>query len=224
MAFLGSGQLDPVVAEHLGDAIFNAIELIRGDFTDRHKRLVECYTAMLVFFVDDPTKQWIPRLFQYASGEARHIFAWELGRYLGSAQDGRVCEWWSRWLKCYWRNRVQGVPSRLEPGEIEHMLAWLPSRGSILRCRSARDLYAGVAFKQQVGASPWFDLQTQPKRFPHSRSPEGCRALLIALGRFESVQLWYQGKELIGRLPRSGLPSDLQLQLKELEMTRGLSD
>ena len=52
--FLGSGQLDPVVAEHLGDAIFDAIKLIRGDFTDRNERLVECYTAMLVFFVADP--------------------------------------------------------------------------------------------------------------------------------------------------------------------------
>ena len=45
--FLASGHLDPVVAEHLGDAIFNAIKLICDDFTDRHERLVECYTAIL---------------------------------------------------------------------------------------------------------------------------------------------------------------------------------
>ena len=203
--FLGSGQLDPVVAEHLGDAIFDAIKLIRGDFTDRNERLVECYTAMLVFFVADPTKQWIPRLFQYASGEARHIFAWELGRYLGSAQDGRVCEWWSRWLKCYWRNRVQGVPSPLEPGEIEPMLGWLPYLAAVFSDAVALAIcmLESLSNNELERAHGLISRLNQNDSFIRDH-PEDVARLLIALGRFESVQLWYQGKELIGRLRRSG--------------------
>ena len=223
--FLASGHLDPVVAEHLGDAIFNAIELIRGDFTDRHERLVECYTAMLVFFVTDPTKQWIPQLFQYANGEARHIFAWELGRHLGSAQADRVREWWSRWLKCYWGNRVQGVPSPLEPGEIERMLGWLPDLAAVFS--DAVALAIGMLkplSKNELEQSYGLISRLNQNDSLIRDHPEDVARLLIALGRFESPQLWYQGKELIDQLRRSGLPSDLQPQLKELEITRGLSD
>ncbi len=223
--FLASGHLDPIVAEHLGDAIFNTIKLIRGDFTDRHERLVECYTAMLVFFVADPTKQWIPQLFQYANVEARHIFAWDLGRYLGSAQDVRVREWWSRWLKCYWRNRVQGVPSPLEPGEIERMLGWLPDLAAVFS--DAVALAIGMLeslSSNQLERAHGLISRLNQNDFLIRDHPEDVARLLIALGRFGSPPLWYQGKERIGRLRRSGLPSDLQLKLKELEMTLGLSD
>ena len=223
--FLASGHLDPIVAEHLGDAIFNAIKLIRGDFTDRHERLVECYTAMLVFFVADPTKQWIPQLFQYANVEARHIFAWELGRYLGSAQDVRVREWWSRWLKCYWRNRVQGVPSPLEPGEIERMLGWLPDLATVFSdaVALAIGMLESLSNNQLERAHGLISRLNQNDSLIRDH-PEDVARLLIALGRFESPQLWYQGKELIGRLRRSDLPPDLQLQLKELETNLGFSD
>ena len=223
--FLASGHLDPIVAEHLGDAIFNAIKLIRGDFTDRHERLVKCYTAMLVFFVADPTKQWIPQLFQYANGKARHIFAWELGRYLGSAQDVRVREWWSRWLKCYWRNRVQGVPSPLKPGEIERMLGWLPDLAAVFSDAVA----LAIGMLKSLSNNELERAHGLISRLNKNDSlirdhPEDVARLLIALGRFESPQLWYQGKELIGRLRRSDLPPDLQLQLKELETNLGFSD
>ena len=223
--FLASGHLDPVVAEHLGDAIFNAIELIRGDFTDRHERLVECYTAMLVFFVTDPTKQWIPQLFQYANGEARHIFAWELGRHLGSAQADRVREWWSSWLKCYWGNRVQGVPSPLESGEIERMLGWLPDLAAVFS--DAVALAIGMLkplSKNELERSYGLISRLNQNDSLIRDHPEDVARLLIALGRFEAPQLWYQGKELTDQLRQSVLPSGLQAQLKELEITRGLSD
>ena len=223
--FLASGHLDPVVAEYLGDAIFNGIELIRGDSTDRRKRLVECYTAMLVFFVADPTKQWIPQFFQYANREARCIFAWELGRHLGSAEDGRVREWWSRWLKCYWRNRVQGVPSPLELSEIERMLGWLPDLAAVFSdaIALAIGMLESLSNNQLERAHGLISRLNKNDSLIRDH-PEDVARLLIALGRFESPQLWYQGKELIGRLRRSALPSDLQLQLKELEMTLGFSD
>ena len=223
--FLASGHLDPVVAEYLGETIFNAIKLTSSDSKGRHERLVECYTAVLVFFVDDPTERWIPQLFRYSNGEARCIFAWELGRYLGGAKDDRVREWWSLWLRRYWRNRLQGAPSSLELGEIERMLAWLPDLGAVFSDAVA----LAVDMLESLPNNQLERAHNLIFRLNHSDSlirdhPEDVTRLLIALGRFESVQLWYQGKELIGRLRRSELPSDLSLQLKELETTLGLSD
>ena len=221
--FLASGHLDPVVAEHLGDAIFNAIKLICDDFTDRHERLVECYTAMLVFFVADPTKQWIPQLFQYANEEARHIFAWELGRYLGSAQDGRVREWWSRWLKCYWRNRVQGVPSQLEPGEIECMLGWLPDLAAVFSdaVALAIGMLGSLSNNELERAHGLISGLNQNDSLIRDH-PEDVARLLIALGRFESPQLWYQGKELIDQLLQSDLSPEFEQGLKALKARLGL--
>ena len=223
--FLASGHLDPVVAEHLGDAIFNAIELIRGDFTDRHERLIEYYTAMLVFFVADPTKKWIPQFFRHVKGEARNIFALKLGRHLGSAQADRVREWWSRWLKCYWGNRVQGVPSPLESGEIERMLGWLPDLAAVFS--DAVALAIGMLkslSKNELERSHGLIYRLNQNDSLIRDHPEDVARLLIALGRFEAPQLWYQGKELTDQLRQSVLPSGLQAQLKELEITRGLSD
>ena len=206
--FLASGHLDPIIAEYLGDAIFNAIKLISSDFTERHERLVECYTATLVFFVDDPTKRWIPQLFRYANGEARCVFAWELGRYLGSAQEDRVREWWSRWLERYWTNRVQGVPRQLELGEIERMLAWLPDLAIVFSEAVALtiDMLKPLSDDQLERAHGLISRLNQNDSLIHDH-PKDVARLLIALGRFKSPQLWYQGKELIDRLRRSGLPS-----------------
>ena len=199
--------------------------MISGDSTGRHKRLVECYTATLVFFVDNPTERWIPQLFQYANGEARCVFAWELGRYLGSAKDNRVSEWWSRWLKRYWKNRVQGVPLQLELGEIERMLAWLPDLAIVFSDALALtiDMLKPLSDNQLERAHGLISRLNRSDGLIRDHPTDVAR-LLISLGRFESRQLWYQGADLISRLPRSVLPSDLLRRLNELETTLGLSD
>ena len=120
---------------------------------------------------------------------------------------------------------MQGVPGTLEPGEIERMLGWLPDLTAVFpdAVALAIDMLKPLSNNKLEQAHGLISRLNQTDSLIHDH-PEDVARLLIALGRFESPQLWYQGKELIGRLRRSGLPSDLQLQLKKLEMTLGLSD
>ena len=92
---------------------------------------------MFTHFVEDPIDKWIPALFRYGSQEDKNLFAVEVGYRLKDLDERAQREWWRRWLKRYWENRLQNMPpTPLESGEVEHMLDWLPRlTGDISRSR-----------------------------------------------------------------------------------------
>ena len=58
----------------------------------------------------------------------KDCFAVEVGRRLQHHMDeAKQQEWWERWLKRYWENRLRGAPAgELEVSEVAQMLEWLP--------------------------------------------------------------------------------------------------
>lgn len=217
--FLAWGRLNPAVAELLERPFLEAVQRIESDLSRRCDRFVKYYTAMLGYFAADPLTIWIPKLFRHGSVDARRLFASDVKHHLRSMSEAQQREWWQRWLKAYWENRLQGVPAVLEPGEIERMLGWLP--------------HLGVLFPEAVNIA----IQMPQASLQHSsvvyelresellrRHPEAVARLLIYLGESDSPSyIWHEGRKLIDKLLESRLPSILENGLKELIAKLGLT-
>ncbi len=214
-------SLSQSVAELMKDAFFEAVPHIQGTYFDGHRRevFINAYIKMLAYFVDEPLEVWIPRLFDYAGEEDRNYFATQIHQSLLHMNEEGQREWWSRWLKQYWENRLQGIPRQLDSGEIESMLEW----SSCLQ---------GNMFPEAV------DLAVRMPKVPLQRGllvsdinlsdlwqryPEAVAKLLIHIGGCESPSYaWHGGKALVEKLVASDIPDDFKEKLEELRASLGL--
>ena len=219
--FLTWGRLNPTVADNLHDAFLEAVQQIDSDLANRRNDFVRRYTIMLGYFAADPLETWVPKLLGHGGEEARGRFAFEIGSHLRGMDETRQEEWWGRWLKRYWENRLQGVPVPLEPGEVETMLGWLPALTEVfpeavaLAIRMPRvPLQHGYGLIDKLGKS---DSLAE-------KHPREVAQLLIYLGQCNSPgYMWGDGGgALIEILVQSDLPKDLQQGLKELKARQGL--
>ena len=216
------GPLNPRVADCMKDAfltgVSSMVDLFPGE-GDVRQQFVTFYAGMVAYFVDKPLDVWIPRFFESAESEDKRRFAWALGRDFHDMDNERQREWWERWLKRYWENRLSGIPAPLDAGEVEAMLDWLP--------------HLNVLFHEAV------ELAIQMPQTPLDRNsiiheisrgdlwekyPEATAKLLIHVADSESPGwAWHGGKELIDRLLQLSLPNDLRAKLKEIPSRLGLS-
>ena len=140
--FVTLGRLNPIVAKAMTTPFLKAVEHINTDLFNQRYEFVKCYTAMLVYFAEDPLSEWIPKLFENDSQEnpssgsepmlfprdnrsIAEIFASEMSSHLQNMPETEQRELWEGWLKDYWQNRLDGVPARLTSGEAKLMLDWL---------------------------------------------------------------------------------------------------
>ena len=219
--FLTWGRLNPTVAENLQDAFLEAVQQIDSDLAHRRNDFVKYYTTMLAYFAADPLDTWVPKLLGHGGEEARGRFAFEIGSHLRHMDETRQKEWWGRWLKRYWENRLDGVPAPLEPSEVETMLGWLPALTAVFP--------EAIALAIRM---PWVPLQYGYGLFDKlgkgdslvGKHPEEVSKLLIYLGQSDSPgYIWGDGGgALIEKLLQSGLPKDLEQGLKELKARQGL--
>ena len=140
--FIAKGQLYPHVAEVMMDLFLRSIPRMQRDFTDRRVKFVKHSTTLLIYFVDDPFTDWIPKLFappnleppcpdstaeqsSQAIRSTAEIVAEEIGRRLYVMPAHEKNELWQRWLKDHWKNRLDGVPVQMNANEAKHMIDWL---------------------------------------------------------------------------------------------------
>ena len=210
------GSLNPQVASALEGAFLKAVscmgKLFPDQLGDSRHQFTTFYALMVAYFIDEPFNLWIPSFFANAEVEDRRRFAWAIGSALGDIKDGGKLEWWERWLKKYWENRLQGIPTPLNAVEIESMLEWLPNFGELFP--------EAVEFATRTPNTPlerdlviWGISESD---LP-SRYPEATARLLVHLGNSESPPwMWHDGKGLIETLLQLNLPEDHKAKLKEL--------
>ena len=214
-------SLSPPAAELMKDAFLDAVSHIQSDLFDEHRRevFINAYITMLAYFVDEPLDDWIPRFFDNAGEEDRNYFASQIYQRLLHIDEEEQREWWKRWLKRYWENRLNGVPKGLESGEIESMLEWSSSLQSNL-FPEAVDLAVRMP-KAPIQRSLLVSDINQSDLW--QRYPEAVAKLLIHLGGCESPSYaWHGAEALIGKLLASSIPKDLNKKLEELRATLGL--
>ncbi len=211
--FLWRGSLDPTVAELMAEPIRKAVRQIRGELAgrERQKRFVQYYTSMVGYFVTDPSGDWIPLLFDHGSEETRLQFADAVEEELRGMTGDERREWWRRWLKRYWEDRLQGVPVALEPSETEPMLEWLPLLAADFP--EAVDLAIRMPVTSVQRGTLIYHLR-KPELLRHG---EGMARLLIWLGGgVVPLHMWHHGREFIDDALETELPSELVRGLNEL--------
>lgn len=217
--FLTWGHLNPAVAELLESAFLKAIRRVKSDPIYQRERFIEFYTAMLGFFASDPIDPWIRELFHYGTVDTRCLFTSKVERYLRDMDETQQQDWWSRWLRLYWQNRLQGVPEALEPGEVEGMLDWLPH----IRAAFFPDAVELAIRMPNTPLQHCKAIYRLGKGSLAKTSPEAAAKLLIFIGKSDSPKhIWYEARVIIDTLLQVGVSSGSEKNLKELITRLGL--
>ena len=229
--FLTGGRLNPVVAEIMKDLFLKSVERINTDLFNQRDRFIKYYIHMFEYLDENPLDRWIPKFFQYASQEqpsateepmlfprnaqeTKDLFAAEVSSCLQSMAEAEQQEWWQRWLKRYWENRLQGMLDALDAGEVAQMLEWLPHLTSVFP--EAVDL----AVQMTVGPSQdcWIieALSINDENELWQRHPESVAKLLIYLWEYNLPGYsWDSARELIDNLLALDISSELRQKLEE---------
>jgi hypothetical protein len=208
--FLYSGHLNPVLADVLGGSFLKAVTQLDSDLAHWRERFVEFYSALLGYYADDPPSTWIPPLFKHGGIEVQRLFASHVGYHLQGLDESEQGEWWQRWLKQYWENRLDGVPAILDAHEITRMLEWL--------------LHLPAVFPEAVALA----IRTPKVSLPHDsllyglreselvqQYPEAVARLLIHICGPESTAEASFVKEIADKLDRTKLDPSLNKELNE---------
>ena len=215
------GRLDPQVADSMRHAYLSAASSMTELFSsegDSRQQFVTSYAWMVTFFIDEPLDVWIPKFFNNADAEDRRRFAWALGRELNLMDDGRQRDWWERWLKQYWGNRLQGIPEPLVAGEVEELLGWLADLDTLFP--EAVELANRMPDGPSERNSVIHDMSTS--ELP-SKYPEATAKLLLKVSNMELPQwAWLGAQDLLHELLRSNISDELKTKLEELRAKLGL--
>ena len=231
---------NPTVAKAMADWFFKAVEQINSNRFNQRDQFIKDYIDILTHFVEDPIDEWIPKLFQYASPKApstttettrterqflphdvqgiKTDFALEVCLRLQVMDESAQQEWWQRWLKRYWKNRLQGVPAgEFESGEVANMLDWLPHLGVVFP--EAVDL--AVRMPQIPSRNCWIiaGLSKIDENDLWQSFPKRVAKLLIYLwGCNFSRYDWRSARDLIDNLLSSNISSKLKEELEEIKV------
>ena len=217
--FLTWGNLSPSTAERLRDSLIRAVQRIDLDFNhDMLMRFVEYYVAALGWLINDANDAWIIEFFLHATPEVKRLFAWEIGHRTRNLDEPSQQEWWNIWLKDYWSNRLQGVPSPLDAEEIAEMLQWVMHLTGVfpeaveLAVKMRPEPIGDTVTLHDIGESDLID-----------RYPNDLAKFLVHLGKYEAPPwLWLGTREVVDRLLAKGLPADIDQNLRELIVRRDL--
>ena len=216
--FLTQKDLNPAVAEVMADPFLNAVERINSDHFNQRDLFIEYYIYILTSVVEDPLDEWIPKFFQSASQETKDCFAAKVGFRLRNMTEAERQEWWQRWLKRYWKNRLQGVPaSEPESGEAAQVLNWLPHLTSVFP--EAVDVAVQMTASSLQGCYVIEELSINDENDLWQRHPESVVKLLIYLWECNLPgHSWYSGRDLIDDLLSSNISSKLKGELEEIKV------
>ena len=232
--FLAMKQLNPQIAESMSHLIPKAATRINTDLFNQRRDFVTFYTEMLIKYpqcAKNPICNWIPKLLEHDSRfhpspksklkslccddyTTAEYFAYEIGGYLPNRLEDETRELWRRWLKGYWRNRLDGVPVPMTAKEAEFMLDWLVD---------LKDLFPeGVELAIQMPPPSLEDtriLSFLPDNRVWESHPETVAQLLIYLSKCITLTRYLDSaKEIVDALIGSDISSELKLDLEDIRV------
>ena len=135
-----------------------------------------------------------------------------MGHRLRLLDELKQEEWWTTWLKEYWGNRLIGVPTPLDAGEIETMIEWTTNLTAVYP--EAVELAVRMPTVPMVRGVLIHQLAESdiPARFP-----EAVGKLLIRLGQTDNPSyMWHGAKSIIDQLLQTSLEEETRRGLKEI--------
>ena len=110
--FLGHAYKE--LADEMMPIYLCVIDRLDGLEGETRKRFIDIYTNILIYAVDDPIVEFIPRLFRIANKEDRKQFVNSVRRELHRMDNKQKHYIWNVWLKDYWKNRIKNILVSLE--------------------------------------------------------------------------------------------------------------
>ena len=149
--FLAKKQLNHQTAELMSKVTLKAATRINTDLFNQSRGFITFYTTMLIKHpqcTNDPVCDWIPKLFERDSkihpshksklkslwredNTTLELFIWEISGYFQNLDADEKRELWSRWLKEFWQNLLDGVLVSMTAREVKYMLDWLVDLKSV---------------------------------------------------------------------------------------------
>ena len=120
-----SGHLYKELADEMVSIYLCVIDRLDSLEGENRKRFIDIYTNILIYVVDNPIVEFIPRLFRIANKEDRKQFIDSIRRNLHRMSNKQKQYIWNMWLKDYWKNRIKNIPVSLEEYEKSEMLEWI---------------------------------------------------------------------------------------------------
>ena len=132
--------------------------------------------------------------------------------------DSQQQELYTRWLRRYWENRLQGVPAQLIDEEIAEMIAWAPCFDSLFS--DAVDLATKMPNNDAIrGHHFWMALhRIHDKKIWHSHPKSTARFLLYLKPAILAYHSPDKIRELIDNLRKMNLPPETDRALDELSI------
>ncbi len=215
--FLARGQLNLAVVQAMEPMFLKAVAYLEKDFVQQKDRFAHCYTYAFGFFIEDPCEKWIPLLLTKGGEDAGDLVTRHIGYLLDDIDDSRQREWWQRWLRKYWENRLEGAPLVFTPTEIKHMLDWLPHLHTLFP--EAVDL--AVQMPKSPVQHSFIVHQLERTDLPE-QYPESIVQLMEYLESIGSRSIWYGAKKLSDKVLAMDLEPSLEKRLRELIAKLGL--
>ncbi len=219
--FLTWGHLTPQVAECLQETFIQALQRINHELAgDKQERFIEYYTAMLGRFAKHAEDKWITKLFSHSDNdiEVKHFFADVISRNLRNMNEIQQRECWQRWLRDYWKNRLQGFPAPLDDTEIETMTEWIVLLPAVFQ--EAVDL--AIHMPNVSLRSGTIMINLADSELP-AKYPKEVVKLLHHISMSESpLYIWHSAENIIDKLHQIKLDKKTKNMLREIIAKKGL--
>ena len=92
---------------------------------EARKGFIDLYTLLLIYVVEDPIQEFIPRFLNAAEEKDKAHFAHMIEQALENMNETQKENLWNSWLKKYWINRMNNIPVAISEDEGAKMLFWL---------------------------------------------------------------------------------------------------
>ena len=202
-------------------ALLKATSRIQADFRDEglSERFIDSCVHVLFNYIDDPLPHWVPGLLRHADAELRRTIAWHIRNNLRQLDNAQVLDIWNRWLRPYWKARLQGVPAPLGGPEIGTMLSWLPHLHPVYG--EALEIAVCMPHTDMKNVFVLNDIMDNNL---HHVFAVSVAKLLDYLSRCDiSETVWREATGLINELIQSDIPEKLKLRMREQLAEFGLN-
>ncbi len=220
--FLTWGTLSVPTVNCLRDCMIKSVSRVVSEFDDNTlNRFVEFYVIAMSWLIENATDEWITEFFKHADYRAKKRFAWKIGHYLRNSEETVQAEYWNRWLKDYWNNRLQGVPPPPPNNEeITEMLGWTVALPSVF----PEAVEIATKMLPTAPLSQSLILDDISESGLADRYPTAMAELLVYLSKRQTEPWFWMGTQsVVDHLLGKDMPLDIEAGLRKLVATHRLN-
>lgn len=213
-----SRYLNKDVADVMGPIYLRAVKNLNWLEGEARRGFIDLYLLLLIYVVEDPCLEYIPRFYDIAEEQDLELFIQEMGYRLGDMDDNGKKVLWTGWLKQYLTYRYENKPTMLTEKEKELFLSWLPELGQLFE--EAVNIICKDKMAQHIDALSLrrLDKSKLVLQYPHPM----IRLLTKMLN--DGTKFDYYG-EYLGNIYREckGISQEEEKEFQEALLKRGMS-